>query len=202
MECCQDGFDVYAGALEDQPDKERGLPWNLEAHQSQMIGSVTQPIFGGCYHPKLDLRTGNDIQPHGAPTTLAPFAKLEGPCIFGGWSECCCDFHFPLSRHESPTWKGDLGSMIKKKPTSLAGGLRSLVGDNSVYTMQFEPSANLDAAQKSTVLAAELLYDYMLFDGATEKCDQDSNNIYCYICYCQILGALVPFTITIPKNQN
>jgi hypothetical protein len=201
--CCQDGFDVYAGSLEDEPDKEKGRPYNLENHQGQMIGSVTQPIFAGWCHPLLEIREGNNVQPQGKDTTVAPFAKLEGPCFFGGWSECCCDFNFPLSRFTSDSSVGDLGAVVKKKPDSVGGLIRdALTGDNSVYSIQFDENAQLTAAQKSTVLAAQILYDYMLFDGATEKCDQDENAVYCYLCYCQLVGCLVPCKLIIPKKAG
>jgi hypothetical protein len=163
-----------------------------------MIGSALKPICGGYYRPLLEIREGS-VVPQGRDTTIAPFAQLEGPCLFGGWTECCCDFYFPLSRFGSDK-KGDLGGVVKKAPKSLAGGFRSFIEDNSVYTIQFDQGANLTAAQKSTVLASQLLYDYMLFDGNTEKCSQDDNNVYCYICYCMLFGCLVPCTLTIPKK--
>lgn len=194
-------MDVYAGSLEDEPEKEVGRPFNLEAHQSQMLGSVTQPICGGWYRPLLELRDGNNVTPQGKEHNVAPWAVMSGPCFFGGWTECCCDFNFPLTRFGSDT-TGDLGGVVKKKPTSLAGGFRSLVGDNSVYTIHFSESSGLTASQKSTAIAAQILYDYMLFDGSTEKCDQDNNAIYCYICYCLLLGCLVPVKIVIPKNTG
>lgn len=193
-------MDVYAGSLSDPPKKEVGRPTQVHAHQSQMMGSVTQPLCGGFYHPVLELREGNQLQPKGKNPGTSPFATLEGPCFFGGWSECCCDFYFPLTRAGSPQ-QGDLGAVIKKKPTSLAGAFRSLVGgDNSVYGIHFNEQAGLTAAQKSTVIASQILYDYMLFDGSTEKCDSDDNAIYCYICYCLLLGMLVPVKLVIPKK--
>jgi hypothetical protein len=198
-------MDVYAGSLsEPQDGKEKGRPYNLESHQSQMIGSVTQPICGGVYHPLLELREGNNLRPQGeSPQPVEPFAKLEGPCFFGGWTECCCDFYFPLSNYKSPDSAGDLGVVVKKKPTSLAGVARSaMTGDNSVYTLQFKDDGKLTAGKKATVLAAQILYDYMLFDGTTEKCDQDQNAIYCYLCYCLLFGCLVPVKLVIPKGNG
>ena len=44
---------------------------------------------------------------------------LIGPCFFGGWSEVCCDFSFPISKFTSSSKQGDLGVIIKKKPSSI-----------------------------------------------------------------------------------
>ena len=51
------------------------------------------------------------------------------------------------------------------------------------------------------VLSAQLLLDYMYFDGNTDKCKWDSDGITCYFCYCSILGCLVPCELFIPSNQ-
>jgi hypothetical protein len=198
--CCQDGVDVFAGQLEDEPKKDLGRPYNLATAQNRIIGSVTQPIFGGWCYPTLHLREGNQLAPGGVNQS-EPFGKLEGPCIFGGWSEMWRDFNFPISHFTSKSHSGDLGKIVKKKPTSLAGGVRSLLADNnSVYSIEFDANEKISAGKKTTVLAAQLLADYMYFDGNTEKCDSDENAVYCYICYCSIIGALIPCTITIPKN--
>ena len=68
--CCQDGVEIYAGPTPEDPEVKGniGRPYNLD--RSRMIGSVTQPIFGGCCHPELHLREGN------ATEEAIPFGKI------------------------------------------------------------------------------------------------------------------------------
>lgn len=216
--CCIDGVDVYAGALQDNPDSDKGRPFNLESARDRLIGRVIQPTFGGFCHPQLNLHSvekGVD----------QPFAIFDGPCCFGGdlpssicettsvkhsfynhvligWSECCCDFRFALSRPGEAQGLGSLGVITKKKPASLAGAMRELISDADVYSMAFPEGSGLTAGEKSTALATLLLTDYILFEGNTKKCDQDDECIYCYCWYCMVFGALVPCKICIPKKVN
>ena len=46
-------------------------------------------------------------------------------------------------------------------------------GDYSNYEIQYNLNTKLSAGQKLTVLAGQMLVDYALFDGATEKCSAD-----------------------------
>ena len=190
--CCQDGMHIYAGGVQD--DKEKGLPRNLPSNQ--LLGSVTQPIFAGCCTPTLHLR--GEL----AEDDAEPFGKIEGPCCFGGWSEMCCDFKFFTSYFKSGSKAGDIGVITKKKPQSIAGGLRQLLTDADVYTIQFQPGSNLSASQKLTVLTGQVLADYMYFDGNTEKCSSDENAIYCYCFYCSVVGYICPCYIAIPTKYN
>ena len=66
-------------------------------------------------HPEWHIRDG------GADETADPFAKIDGPCFFGGWSELCCDFKFFTSYFKSPTGTGDVALIVKKKPQSMGG---------------------------------------------------------------------------------
>jgi hypothetical protein len=189
--CCQDGMHVYAGPIADE--KEKGRPPS-QRPDNQLLGSVTQPIYGGCCIPTLHLRAD------GQSDTDQPFAKVEGPCFFGGWSEMCCSFKFYTSFFNSPTKAGDAALIIKKRPASLTGAAIELFTNSDVYSIQF--SGNLTPGQKTTVLTAQLLADYMFFDGNTEKCKYENDTIYCYFCYCSILGWLVPCEIAIPTKAG
>jgi hypothetical protein len=139
---CQDGVKVYAGQTPEIEKKELGRPYNpsLEA----MLGSVTQPIFGGCCHPELHLREGN------ADEATVPYGKVDGPCFFGGWSEMCCDFKFYTSYFTSPTNTGDIALITKKKPQSMAGAAQELCapGNADNYQIQYNVNTKLSASQK------------------------------------------------------
>jgi hypothetical protein len=155
---CRDGMHIYAGPVEDEPEKEKGRPYNLDA--SKLIGSVNQPNFGGWCTPTLHLRGP------GSADTDEPFAKVEGPCFFGGWSEMCCTFSFYASTFNADKKTGDVALITKKRPASLAAAFVELVSDSDVYGIEFKEEAKLSAEQKITVLGAQLLADYMFFDGA------------------------------------
>ena len=112
----------------------------------------------------------------------------------------CCDFKFFVSRFTSDRGLGDIGLITKRRPKSLAAAAVELGTDADVYSIDFNSAANSTAEQKLTVLSAQLLLDYMLFDGNTEKCKDTPEAVYCYCCYCSVLGALIPCYIAIPKN--
>ena len=191
--CCQDGAHIYSGSVPDEPEKEVGRPYNLPAEN--LLGSVVQPVYGGYYRPTLHLRSD------GQTDDSEPFGKVTGPCCFGGWSEMCFDFKFGASFFNSEA-DDDIAVITKKKPASLAGGFTELFSNSDVYTIQFKEGASLTPAQKLTVLSAQLLADYMFFENNTEKCKNTDSAIYCYCFYCNILGALIPCQIVIPKNRG
>ena len=157
FDCCRDGMHIYAGSVQDEEGKEAGRPFNLD--DSKLLGSVMQPTYGGWGTPTLHIRG------KGAADTEEPFAKVEGPCFFGGWSEMCCEFRFFTSLFNSKTKEGDVAIITKKKPASLTGALVELMTDADVYGIRFNESAQLTGEQKIGVLTAQLLADYMFFDG-------------------------------------
>jgi hypothetical protein len=187
---CRQGIDVFAGPVEDDPKGEKGRPFNLEALSSRKIGSVEQPIYGGCTHPEFHLKLAGANE---------SYAKMEGPCFFGGWSECCCDFNFPLSTFTGNN-QGDIGKFTKQKPASLSAAVRELMTEADVYTLAFQRQS--PAEEKATALASLLLIDYILFDGNTEKCVCDDNGCTCYLCYCMLIGKLCPCCIYIPYPKS
>ena len=66
---------VFAGPIEDNL-KDIGTPYNLP--MDRILGNIQQPsnMCGYC-HPYLDLQDTKNG---------ANFAKMDGPCLFGGWS--------------------------------------------------------------------------------------------------------------------
>ncbi len=191
--CCQDGAKVYAGSVDDNPNGEKGRPFNLP--EQRLMGSVTQPIFGGWCIPYVDIR-GQLMSENETPEF-----KMEGPCCFGGWSECCCNFKFFVSRFSSNSKAGDVALIIKQKPQSIAGAMSELMSNADNYVIQFNPDAKLTGSQKATVLATQVLADYMFFEGNTEKCSSDQSGVTCYLWYCLCIGLLVPCKIFIPYGK-
>lgn len=73
--------------------------------------------------------------------------------------------------------------------------------DADNFTIVFNDDDNMMSAQeKVTILASQLLIDYELFDGTTEKCESKDEGIYCYCFYCQCSGATIPCYILIPTK--
>ena len=190
--CCQDGLHIYAGDIPNDP-KELGRFEQLPTEK--LIGSAIQPNFGGCCTPTLHLfGPQTEEKPE-------PFGKIEGPCIFGGWSEMFCNFNFFVSNFKSPGKSGDLGLIVKEKPKSAANALQELISDADNYSIHFS-GLDLTPEQKVTILGGQLLADYMFFDGNTEKCKQEGDTTTCYLCYCSIIGAIIPCQCSISSNSN
>jgi len=181
---CADGVHVYAGELKDPDGYEQGRPYH--SPRDRQIGSAIQPVWGGFFTPTLHLRHGN------VADDVEPFAKIEGPCCFGGWSEICCDFKFFTSKFRSESKTGDVAMIIKRHPKSMAMLASDLMSNADNYTIEFNPNVSLSPGEKATVLAGQLLADYMFFDGNTEKCKSQDKSISCYFFYCSVLGCIIP----------
>lgn len=52
----------------------------------------------------------------------------------------------------------------------LAGMIKEAATDADNYSIEFNQDANLGAPEKLSLIGAQLLTDYMIFDGNTEKC--------------------------------
>jgi hypothetical protein len=167
---CQDGMSAYAGALQDEPEKEVGRPFNPDP--SRLIASVKQPCGGGGCHPVLNLGEGR------SDALKSPFALMEGPYCFGGWSEFCFDFKFPVSYKTSPNKSGDVALVVKQKPSSLGMAATYFLSDADVYSIQFNENTKLSAQQKISVLTSLFLVDYRIFDSDRVKGSQDCNCRY------------------------
>jgi hypothetical protein len=190
--CCRDGAHLYSGELPNDP-KEAGRP--LEQTSNPLIGSATQPIFGGCCIPFMELRDG--------PDQAEPFGKVAGPCFFGGWSEMCFSFNFPVSYFASPRSSGDIAVITKRKPANMTQAAVEVCSDADWYGIKFNEQnlGKITAEQKLTVLSSQLLLDYMLFDGNTQKCKDTDSAVICYCCYFSLLGHIMPCCIAIPKKK-
>ena len=101
---------------------------------------------------------------------------------------------------DSPDKSGDIGLITKKKPTSGGAALTELLSESDNYSIEFNKEAHLSATQKATVLGAQILADYMYFDGNTDKCRFADEGIYCYLCYCSIVGCIAPCYLFIPTK--
>eukprot|EP01038_Epipyxis_sp_PR26KG_P008361 gene8361-11313_t len=186
----RDGLHVYMGSVVDNNKTDIGR--SFPSDRNLLIGSVIQPLYGGWYGHTLHLRDSmsEDID--------EPFGKIEGPCLFGGWTEFCCQFKFYGSSFNSPRFTGDLAKIIKKKNAMTNGHYAEFQSNSSIFTIDFMDNTTLTAAQKVTVLSSQLLSDYMIFDGNTEKYKDDGGAYHCYFSYCSCIGYLFPCALSIP----
>mmetsp|Transcript_26410 Transcript_26410/g.26660 ORF Transcript_26410/g.26660 Transcript_26410/m.26660 type:complete len:385 (+) Transcript_26410:47-1201(+) len=191
---CADGVHVYSGGMADPEGEERGRPHDGKVtDRGQLIGTVKQPWCGGGCHPVMDLRNSDGDEPYG---------RVEGPYCFGGWMELCFDFKFSVSSFHGTPKSDDIAMIVKRKPSSLAMAATDLMSDADNYTIEFNPMASLTPAQKANIMSAQLLADYMYFDGNTDKCKASDDGVTCYFWYCSIYGCIVPCCIHIPNNKN
>lgn len=116
----------------------------------------------------------------------------------------CFSFKFLISRFSSDRSSGDIGSITKRRPVTASQAAATLCcnGDADVYSVEFNTNAPTSTAQKVTALSAQLLIDYMLFDGQMQKWEIKDEVLYCYFCYCSIIGQLVPCCIAIPLKSG
>jgi hypothetical protein len=56
-------------------------------------------------------------------------------------------------------------------------------------------------SQKLTIISAQILADYLYFNGNTEMCKNDIDALYCYYCYCSTFGCMIPWYCCFPKQQ-
>jgi hypothetical protein len=70
----------------------------------------------------------------------------------------------------------------------VAGMIKEAATDADNYSIQFNQDAQLGAPEKLSLIGAQLLTDYMLFDGNTEKCQCTNDGKFCiyYVCSCSI----------------
>ena len=155
--------------------------------------------YGGCCTPTLHMYQG-------APSLVEkqPYAKMEGPTLFGGCSELCCDYHFPISTFNGPSKQGDLAEIIKRAPDGATATCRALFSTADEYEIVFK-QPNMPVDQKASVLTSALLMDFMLFErGPRDKCGttQDGKAFYINLFNCFCAGCVCPCRIYIPTGKK
>jgi len=190
-DCCLDGITVVAGATQEESDVDIG---KLDPAQAGIIGHGVVPFLGGHCTPTLHLKknTSDDT----------PWAKLQGPMCFGGCSELCCDFKFPISRFEGDDKLGDIAVIKKRRPRGGFAVGRELFTDADVFTIAFKDKS-LTPEEKALILGNQLLLDYMFFEkGEQDKCGATDDGKGCYINLCNIFcyGCVCPCKIVCKKQ--
>ena len=162
-EGCKDGMRVNAGSAgPGQP----GSPVFLDS----TFAYATQPKCGGWCTPSVNLfhRTGpgNPATLEEALTTgFEPMAKVEGPTIFGGCSELCCNSTFHVSslgkeQLDTKIQTGDLGAITKTKPRGMCALAREAFTDSDTFDVDYKEGTGLTPQQKAAMMGALVLTDY------------------------------------------
>jgi len=180
FDVCKDGMYLHAGPV---PVKAG----TLKGSGPQCVGFAAQPRLGGGFTPTINIM--ERAPGIGNYNTLA---KVEGPCYFGGCMECCFSTKFSVStmaphQYHAKIGTADLATLIKQKPVDMEGMLREALTDADIYTIEFNPAANLAPQQKATMLGAQVLADFMFFEKNAPMCTSSSVNlcsIYCCGCVC------------------
>ena len=167
------------------------------------IAYADQPACGGYLTPTINLFTRVN---HGIdPTAFAPLAKIEGPTIFGGCSELCCDAFFQVSRmeegqEEEALKTGDLATITKTRPRGAIACAREIMSDSDHFLVKYEEGVGLTPQQKASMMGIVLLSDYMFFehDQAMLECDDNSLKVTFLNCYC--CGSNVPCKVGLQKS--
>merc|ERR1711907_841390 len=118
-DCCADGMTMVAGSTAESSTKEIGAPLLSTLDDGNTLGSASVPVMSAFFSPTLHVMERGGLD--------GPFAKVEGPCLFGGCSEFCCSFNFPVSKFGSPAKAGDIGKIGQDAaPNALVAASREL----------------------------------------------------------------------------
>ena len=195
---CKDGMRLHAGP---PTGLEYGNPELLES----TMAYASQPKCGGYFTPTLNLFTrstaGVDLG------SFTPTAKVEGPCIFGGCSELCCNTPFKVSSMkdgevDTKLLRGDLAMITKTKPKGPCAFGRELFTDSDTFGVEYAPDVGLTPQQKAAMMGAMVLTDYMFFeqDHGMVNCEGGKIKITLFECY--VCGCVCPFVLQSDQKQG
>ena len=177
---CKDGFFLHAGDIQ-------GEAGSTKMSSGRVMGIATQPKMGGGMTPTINVMERMDAQ--GAK--WGAMAKIEGPTVFGGCSELCCESTWPVSRMEASQFEsklrvGDFATITKKRPRGFFQALKEAMTDSDKYTIEFREDVSLAPQQKALMLTSLLQIDYMFFekDNGMAKCENRKLKITLFECYC------------------
>eukprot|EP00300_Choanocystis_sp_HF-7_P001280 c1102_g1_i1.p1 GENE.c1102_g1_i1~~c1102_g1_i1.p1 ORF type:complete len:343 (+),score=23.02 c1102_g1_i1:51-1079(+) len=160
--------------------------------KDNVIGTIEMPKWGGVFTPTLELKDASGkIE-----------GRVEGPFCWGGCSELCCKFTYPVSSASAEKKAGDVAIITKEKPKSATGALKEMVGDSDIFSMEVKNADLLPSSasmgnegektitmpeKKIKLLASLLAIDFMLFEFDQNMCGvTEEGKPYCtlFLCYC------------------
>jgi len=193
---CSEKSTLYSGDLQGIPGEMKGL-----RDRADMLGESVQPLTGGGFKPVMQLMDRGDSG------EASMFAATRGPCFFGGCSEICCSSEFGISVakpgmtvpeiHELPF--GDFAQITKKRPASLAQGIREFFTDSDIYEVVFK-SKSITPQQKANVLATMIHLDYMFFERDNDMVYCEGNKLHIVFFNCFVYGCVCPCELVLEAS--
>ena len=200
-DCCKDGMYLHAGPPTNEAIGAAGI-------LPSTIAFANQPSLGGVCTPTINLYNRTSAGADEA-SAFSPLAKVEGPCIFGGCSELCCDSTFVISGMtaasiESSIKTGDLATIVKDRPKGPIACLTEAFTDSDHFTVTFKEGVGLTPQQKAAFMASTILADYMFFeqDPGMVTCDHGGKRIKINLFECYIFGCVCPCVLTCEQKSG
>jgi len=195
---CKDGFILDAG-------EPFGAPGDVTM-SDRTIAYASQPACGGWFTPTINLFTRSSAGSE-KESAFQPTAKVEGPCIFGGCSELCCNSEFMISgmkegQIDSAIKTGDLATIIKEKPKGFCECGREMFTDSDHFTVNFKQGVGLTPQQKASFMGSLILADYMFFEGDHGPCHVEGTKLFITLFEYYCCGCVCPCNIVIEMNQS
>ena len=195
-EMCMDGFYLHAGDIQ-------GEAGSVAMSSGRVMGVVTQPKWGGGLTPTLNVMERGDA----AGSKWGTLAKIEGPTIFGGCTELCCESNWPVSRMTNDTFGtklmvGDFATITKKTPKGCGQAITEAMTDSDTYTIEFKEGMQLAPQQKALMLASLLQIDYMFFEKDNGMCSCEGSKIKITLCNCYCCGCSHPINIEFDSKNS
>jgi hypothetical protein len=128
---------------------------------------------------------------------------------FGQRPVLCCSLCFFAGTRRNIKYIGEIGSTFEQVDVKAADAVSDFddAGVDKITTQEYDFNETeverifITPSQKLTILSAQILADYLYFNGNTEMCKNDIDALYCYYCYCSVFGCINPCYICLPKQQ-
>lgn len=149
--CCLQELKVFSGVNEDFESTEN------------LLGSIKQPLFGGCFRPKLEYFDANDKNLY----------HIEGPFC---QNDYCCDapFEIKIERQEGLE---TLGEVRKLRPKGFTDTMREAFTDADNF--QLAMPKDFDATRRAVQVGSAFLIDFMFFEDDADYCACPPFLMYC-----------------------
>lgn len=178
---CNDNLAVYEGNV-------KGGPGSLE-NAPKMSTMIDQPVGGGFMTPTINVQPKDGI---GTPMSI------EGPCIFGGWSEIVMNSDFKVS--SSTGGGGDIAVIKHLKPSDFCEYLNAFLTPLDRYKVTFNKP--ISGHDKANVVLSSFLVDYMFFELDDGPCYITKDYVKCVCFFCNCCGCLCPCEVKIPLSKG
>lgn len=189
---CQSEAWVHGG------DIESGVkPGSLGNSNPRVIGRSMVPKTD-CFTPHLDM-----FENAGGIETQ--YAKLNGPCFFGGCYDIFCPTPFYINQGDTKGPIGDVGLIEKQPAKGFFDMCCQCAGDTDNYEVSLKQK-EMTPLQKANVLGTALHVDNWFFqrDARPVRFHGNGNSGVIVITLCNMYckGCVIPCCVTIPYGKK